>query len=178
MSFVSLFAFPRPACEVAFATGQKCGCFMLDATDRRLIRILQEEGELPVAELGTRAGLSAAACWRRLDRLERDGVILGREIDVDPRALGHAVTVFLRITLDKTAAGAFDAFLRAARELPEVVNIETLLGRVDVRMDVLARDLDHYREIYRDKILNLPHVAEIEALLLVAEIKNSRRVPI
>jgi Lrp/AsnC family transcriptional regulator len=150
----------------------------LDVADRRLMRILQEEGDLPVAELGARAGLSAAACWRRLDRLERAGVILGRRVEVDARALGYAVTVFLRITLDKTRAGAFDAFLSAVRDLPEVVRVETLLGRVDVRMDVLARDLDHYCEIYREKILALPHVAEIEALLLVAEIKNTERVPI
>jgi Lrp/AsnC family transcriptional regulator len=150
----------------------------LDALDRRLLRILQEDGDLSTAELGAQTGLSGAACWRRLERLEREGVILGRRVEVDAKALGYEVTVFLRITLDKAQAGAFDAFVRAAREVPEVVRIETLLGRVDVRMDVIARTLDHYREIYREKILALPHVAEIEALLLVAEIKNTERVPI
>lgn len=150
----------------------------LDAIDRRVLRVLQEDGDLSAAELGARAGLSAAAAWRRVDRLERAGVILGREVEIDPRALGYGLTVFLRITLDKTAPGAFEAFLRAARELPEVIRVETLLGRVDVRMDVLARDLDHYAELYRGRILALPHVAEIEALLLVAEIKASERVPL
>jgi Lrp/AsnC family transcriptional regulator len=150
----------------------------LDAIDRRLLRHLQEAGDLSAAELGARAGLSAAAVWRRIDRLERAGVILGREVEIDPRALGYGLTVFLRITLDKTAPGAFDGFLAAARELPEVVRVETLLGRVDVRMDVLARDLDHYAELYRERILALPRVAEIEALLLVAEIKNTERVPL
>jgi Lrp/AsnC family transcriptional regulator len=110
--------------------------------------------------------------------LKRDGVILGRRVEIDYRALGYEVRVFLRITLDKTATHAFDAFLRAARELPEVESIETLLGRVDVRMDVLARDLVHYQEIYRTKILALPHIAEIEALMLVSELKNSDRLPI
>ncbi len=150
----------------------------IDDTDRRILRQMQEDGDMPVAEVAARAGLSSGACWRRIERLERDGVIRGRKAEIDWRALGYEVQVFLRITLEKTAPHAFDDFLRAARALPEVIVIETLLGRVDVRMDVLARDLAHYQEIYRTKILALPHIAEIEALMLVAEVKNSERLPI
>jgi Lrp/AsnC family transcriptional regulator len=150
----------------------------LDDIDRRLLRLLQDDPGLGVAELAERAGLSAGPCWRRIDRLARDGVIRGRRVQLDYRALGFEVRVFLRITLDKTQTNAFDAFLAAARDLPEVENIQTLLGRVDVRMDVLARDLAHYQEIYRSRILALPHVAEIEALMLVSELKNTERLPI
>ena len=150
----------------------------IDDTDRRILRQMQEEEDLSVAELAARAGLSTGACWRRIERLERAGVIAGRRVEIDWRALGYEVQVFLRVTLDKTAPRALDDFLRAARELPEVVAIETLLGRVDVRMDVLARDLAHYQEIYRTKVLALPHIAELEALMLVAEVKNSERLPI
>jgi Lrp/AsnC family transcriptional regulator len=150
----------------------------IDDIDRRLLRLLQDDPALPVAELAERAGLSAGPCWRRIDRLTREGVIRGRRVQLDYRALGFEVRVFLRITLDKTQTNAFDAFLAAARDLPEVENIQTLLGRVDVRMDVLARDLNHYQEIYRNRILALPHVAEIEALMLVSELKNTERLPI
>lgn len=150
----------------------------IDDIDRRLLRLLQEDAGMPVAELAERAGLSAGPCWRRIEKMERAGVILGREIDIDPRALGYEVRVFLRVVLDKAAGNAFDAFLAAARALPEVVAIETLLGRVDIRMDVVARDLGHYQEIYRDRILALPHIAEIDALMLVSELKNSARLPI
>lgn len=150
----------------------------LDDMDRRLLRLLQEDATLSVAALAERAGLSSGPCWRRLERMEAEGVILGRRVEIDYRALGYEVRVFLRVMLDKTAHNAFDAFLSAAREVPEVVAIETLLGRVDVRMDVLARDLTHYREIYRDWILALPHIAEIDALMLVSELKNSEHLPI
>jgi Lrp/AsnC family transcriptional regulator len=150
----------------------------IDDIDRRLLRLLQDDPALPVAELAERAGLSAGPCWRRIDRLTREGVIRGRRLQLDYRALGFEVRVFLRITLDKTQSNAFDVFLAAARDLPEVENIQTLLGRVDVRMDVLARDLNHYQEIYRNRILALPHVAEIEALMLVSELKNTERLPI
>ena len=149
-----------------------------DDMDRRILRLLQEDAAQPVADLAERAGLSAGACWRRLERLKGDGIILGRRVEIDWRALGYEIQVFLRITLDKTAPNAFDAFLRAAREVPEVDDIQSLLGRVDVRMDVRARDLDHYQEIYRNRILSLPHILEIEALMLVSELKNTDRLPI
>jgi len=150
----------------------------VDDIDRRVLRLLQADCTEPVATLAERAGLSAGACWRRLERLERDGIILGRRVEIDHAALGYAVRVSLRVTLDKTRAGAFDGFLEAARDVPEVLSLQTLLGRVDVRMEVLARDLAHYREIYRTRILALPHIAEIEALMLVSDIKNSEALPI
>ena len=83
------------------------------AVYRRLLRLMQEDAGLPVAELAERAGLSAGPCWRRIEKMERAGVILGREIDIDPRALGYEVRVFLRVVLDKAAGNAFDAFLAA-----------------------------------------------------------------
>ena len=150
----------------------------LDDIDRRILRVMQDDPDLAVADVGRRAGISAGACARRNDRMERDGVILGRRGEIDRRALGYAVRVFLRITLDKIAPRAFDEFLAAARALPEVESIQTLLGRVDVRMDVGARDLAHYQEIYRTKILALPHIAEIEALMLVSELKSTDRLPL
>jgi len=150
----------------------------LSDMDRRLLRFLQQDESLAVADLAEKAGVSAGACWRRLERLERDGVILGRMIEIDWRLLGFEVEVYLRVTLDKTVASAFDDFLRAARQVPEVVTIQSLLGRVDIRMDVRARDLDHYQEIYRERILALPHIAEIEALMLVSELKNTEWLPV
>ncbi|WP_424933631.1 Lrp/AsnC family transcriptional regulator [Amaricoccus macauensis] len=148
----------------------------VDDIDRRLLRLLQEDADLSTAELAERAGLSSGPCWRRIERMERDGIILGRRVEIDWKALGYEVQVFLRVTLDKVAANAFDEFLRAARDVPEIGDIQTLLGRVDVRMDVRARDLAHYQEIYRTRILALPHIAEIEALMLVSELKNTERL--
>jgi Lrp/AsnC family transcriptional regulator len=150
----------------------------LDDTDRRILRVLQEDGGLTMAETAERAGLSATPCWRRIDRMQRDGVILGRTVEIDWRKLGYEVMVFLRITLDKTQPRALDEFTAAARLVPEVVTIQMLLGRVDVRMDVIARSLSDYQQIYRDKILALPHMSDIESLTLVSELKNTERLPV
>ena len=97
---------------------------------------------------------------------------------IDWRALGYEVEVSLRITLDKTNSRAFDEFIPAAREIPEVLEIQTFLGQVDVRLSVIARDMAHYQGIYRSQILTLPHITDIEALMHVARIKSDEALPI
>jgi Lrp/AsnC family transcriptional regulator len=150
----------------------------IDDTDRRILRHLMAEPALAMADLAERAGVTAATCWRRLDRLKAGGVLKGQEAVIDWRALGYEVEVSLRFTLDKTNPRAFDEFISAARAVPEVIEIQTFLGRVDVRLDVIARDIGHYQEVYRDRILALPHIADIEALMHVAVIKAGEGLPL
>ncbi|AZB64742.1 Lrp/AsnC family transcriptional regulator [Cereibacter sphaeroides] len=151
---------------------------MLDDTDRRLLRHLLAEPALGTAELAARAGLTTATCWRRLERLTERRVIGARQAVIDWRRLGYEVEVSLRFTLDKTDPRAFDEFLAAARTVPEVIGIETFLGRVDVRLNVIARDMKHYQELYRSRILSLPHITDIEALMLVATIREAEALPL
>ncbi|NOX73857.1 MAG: Lrp/AsnC family transcriptional regulator [Alphaproteobacteria bacterium] len=150
----------------------------MDDTDRRLLRQLQAAHDFSISDLAERAGMSTGTASRRLERLERAGVIEGYEAVIDWHALGYAVEVSLRVTLDKTHANAFDEFIAAARDIPEVDEIQTFLGRVDVRLNVLARDMAHYQGIYRERILALPHIADIEALMLVANIQNRESLPL
>lgn len=150
----------------------------IDDTDRRILRHLLAEPALPTPDLAARAGVTQATCWRRLERLAGAGVIQARQAVIDWRAMGYEVEVALRFTLDKTAPRAFDEFLSAAREVPEVIGIETFLGRVDVRLNVIARDMAHYQQIYRERILTLPHISDIEALMLISTIKDSAALPL
>lgn len=151
---------------------------MLDDTDRRLLRQMMATPEAGVSELGARAGLSPAAASRRFDKLKSAGIIRGVHAVIDWPVLGFGVEVSLRITLDKTVPQAFDEFLAAARDVPEAVEIQTFLGRVDVRLSIIARDMSHYQEIYRNRILTLPHIADIEALMQVATVKSDEALPI
>ncbi len=150
----------------------------IDDTDRRILRQLVAEPGLATADLAQRAGVTAATCWRRLEKLTQAGILKGQHAVIDWRRLGWAVEVSLRFTLDKTNPRAFDEFLAAAREVPEVIEIQTFLGRVDIRLNVIARDMGHYQEIYRDRILTLPHIADIESLMLVSTIKQSGSLPL
>ena len=151
---------------------------MLDDLDRRILRQFQAAPDISVAELAERCAVTAASCWRRLEKMESHGVIIGQETVVDWQALGFAVEVSLRITLDKTQTNAFDLFIRGAREVPEILEIQTFLGRVDVRLSVIARDMAHYQLVYRQRILTLPHISDIEALMHVAQIKTDESLPI
>ena len=146
--------------------------------DRRLLRQMQAAPELPLSDLAERAGMTAATCSRRLDKLRAAGVYEGARADINWAALGYEVEVSLRVTLDKTQTRAFDDFIEAARDIPEVIEIQTFLGRVDVRLSILARDMAHYQHIYRSRILTLPHIADIEALMHVAEIKANPGLPL
>lgn len=151
---------------------------MLDDADRRLLRQLLADPGATTAGLAERAGLTAASCWRRLEKLRANGVIRGRHAVIDWAALGYEVEVSLRVTLDKSVPRAFDEFIAAARALPDVTEIQSFLGRVDVRLVVIARDMAHYRSVYRDRILTLPHIADIEALMTVAAIKTDAALPV
>lgn len=151
---------------------------MLDDTDRRILRQYQHNPEAATADLAVLSGVTPATCARRLDRLRDAGILRGNHAVIDWRALGYTVEVSLRITLDKTQPRAFDAFMQDARNIPEVIEIQTFLGRVDVRLSVIARDMAHYQEIYRTAILTLPHMADIEALMHVARIKTDEVLPI
>ena len=150
----------------------------VDDIDRRLLRLLQDDATLSTAELAARAGMTSASCWRRVERLERNGIILGHRVEIAPKALGYEVEVSLRITLDKTQGNAFDVFISKARQISQVNEIQTFLGRVDVRLNVLARDMAHYQEIYRNQILALPHIADIEALMLIANVLDREVLPL
>jgi Lrp/AsnC family transcriptional regulator len=110
--------------------------------------------------------------------MREGGVIRAHRAVIDWRALGYEVEVSLRVTLDKTQPRAFDDFIAAAREVPEVIEVQTFLGRVDLRLSVVARDMAHYQHLYRSAILPLPHIADIEALMHLARIKSDEGLPL
>jgi len=110
--------------------------------------------------------------------MRASGIILGSRAVIGWQALGYSISVSLRITLDKTQSRAFDDFIAAARRVPEVIEIQTFLGRVDVRLSLIARDLPDYQRIYREAVLPLPHIADIEALMTVSSVKSDESLPI
>ncbi|MBQ4824725.1 MULTISPECIES: Lrp/AsnC family transcriptional regulator [unclassified Leisingera] len=151
---------------------------MLDDLDRRILRYMQSDPEQSIPDLAERLGLTASRLSRRLEKLREARVILGQRAVIDWRALGYEVEVSLRVTLDKTNPRAFDEFIESARGIAEVIEIQTFLGQVDVRLSVIARDMPHYQQIYRAAILNLPHITDIEALMHVARIKSDEVLPV
>ncbi|MDO6584942.1 Lrp/AsnC family transcriptional regulator [Salipiger sp. 1_MG-2023] len=151
---------------------------MLDDTDRRILRQYQADPETPMAELAERAGVTPSTLARRLAGLRDSGVLRGVRGVIDWGVLGYSIEVMLRVTLDKTEPRAFDEFLAEARCVPEVIEIQTFLGTVDLRLAVIARDLAHYQRLYRERLLVLPHLSDVEALMHVSLVKADETVPL
>ena len=150
----------------------------IDVIDKKILKLMQIDALLSVADIAEKVGVATASCWRRIGRMEKSGIIKGQISVIDPKALGLEVEVSLRITLDKTQTNAFDRFIEAARKVKEVNEIQTFLGRVDVRLNILARDMAHYQEIYRSQILLLPHISDIEALMVITNVMTKDGVPL
>ena len=135
--------------------------------------------------LTPRAGHKACV---HLSHFERNGVtrssalachkIVAKEAVINWQLLGYKVEVSLRVTLDKTHHMAFDNFMSEARKIVEVIEIQTFLGKVDVRLLLIAKDMDDYQRIYRERILHLPHILEIEPLMHITRVRNSEVLPV
>ncbi|WP_417603192.1 Lrp/AsnC family transcriptional regulator [Primorskyibacter flagellatus] len=151
---------------------------MLDDIDRRILRHFQAAPETAAADLADRAGVTSSTLARRLERMRARGVLRGARAEINWPVLGYTVEVSLRVTLDKTQPRAFDDFIEAAREVPEVIEIQTFLGQVDVRLSVIARDMGHYQDVYRSRILTLPHISDLDALMHVARLKTDKTLPL
>lgn len=150
----------------------------IDETDRRILRYWLADPAAQRGDLAEKAGVTPATLWRRLEKMRESGVIKAEGAKINWRKLGYEAEVSLRFTLDKTDPRAFDEFIAAARLVPEVLAIETFLGTVDVRLNVIARDMAHWTQLYREHILTLPHIAEVEALMLISTIKESAGMPL
>ena len=151
---------------------------MLTELDARILRIYQSTPDVPMAELASKANTTLAVLSRRLARLRLNGQIVAKEAIINWQILGYKVEVSLRVTLDKTNQLAFDNFINEARKIQEIIEIQTFLGKVDVRLLLIAKNMDDYQKVYRDKVLYLPHIMEIEPLMHIARVQNNEVLPV
>src|SRR5690554_6092867 len=114
----------------------------LDATDRRILTVLQKNGRITNAELSERVNLSASACHRRVQRLEAEGYVRGYVALLDTRKLGRPTTVFVEITLAGQSDEVLVAFEREVARIPDVLECHLMAGTADYLLKVLAQDTD------------------------------------
>ena len=150
----------------------------LDRTDLLLLAALQGEGRLTNAELAERVHLSPSACLRRVQRLERDGVIAGYAAQVDPERLGLGLQAFVRVQLAKHDAASIDAFTGFVQQWDEVVTCHALTGDMDYLLQVAVRDLDHFSRFLLDRLLNQAGVADVNSSFVLRTVKAFRGMPL
>ncbi|BAT59195.1 leucine-responsive regulatory protein [Variibacter gotjawalensis] len=124
----------------------------MDATDRKILAVLQADASLSVAEIGNRVGLSTTPCWKRIQRLEADGVITQRVALVDPEKVGWGVTVFVAIETGDHSGEWLENFATLVSAMPEVVEFWRMSGDVDYMLRVVVPDIKSYDAFYRKLI--------------------------
>ena len=150
----------------------------LDAYERRILRELQADASLTTAGLAERIGLSASPCWRRIDRLERDGIIRRRVALVDRRKVGLNAQIFAQVKLNAHGRANLDEFSEAIRAFPEVLYAYVLMGSMDFMLRIVAKDIEAYERFFFDQLSRLPGVQEINSTVALSEIKSTTELPI
>lgn len=141
----------------------------LDEIDLALLRALSEDATQSAGALGREFGLSQPATWRRIKRLQDQGVLVGRRLDLNKEKLGFGVTVFLGVKLATKGRVSLEDFERAVTAIPEVQRVEHVLGLYDYRLRVTARDIADFERVLRRRIMTLPGVGNVEANVMLSE---------
>ena len=150
----------------------------LDRTDLLLLAELQRAGRQTNAELAERVNLSASACLRRVQRLERDGVIAGYRAEVDPERLGLGLQAFVRVQLSRHDSGAIDAFSGFVNDWDEVIACHALTGDMDYLLHIAVSDLEHFSRFLLDRLLNQAGVDDVNSSFVLRTVKAFRGLPL
>lgn len=150
----------------------------IDATDRKILTILQSEGRIANTELAERIGLSPTATGDRLKRLQKDGYITGFAARLAPEKLGFGLLVFVEVQLDKTTPDAFETFAAAVRQAPEVLECHMVAGGFDYLVKTRVPDMAAYRAFLGTVLLSFPGVRETRTYAVMEEVKNDGPLPL
>jgi Lrp/AsnC family transcriptional regulator len=151
---------------------------MLDDAERRILRVIQEDAGLPIASIAERVGLSPSPCWRRIDRMEKLGVIRQRVTLLDRRRVGLNAHIFAQVKLNAHGRSHLDEFADAIRAFPEVLECYVLMGSVDFLMRIVAQDIEAYERFFFDKLSRVPGVQEVVSTVALSEIKSTTVLPV
>jgi len=148
----------------------------LDDLDRKILALLQDDASLPIQQIADQVGLSVNPCWRRIRRMEADGVIRGRVAIVDPEKVGLALTIFVRVkTREHTAAWA-EKLAEVIASMDEISECHRIGGDVDYLLKVTVPDIAGYDRVYKELIARVPNLTDVSALFSMERLKSSTRL--
>jgi Lrp/AsnC family transcriptional regulator len=149
----------------------------IDAIDRRILKVLQEDASLSVADIGERVGLSSTPCWKRIQRMEQDGVITGKVALVDQNKIGLGITVFVSVESNDHSDGWLKRFAFAVKEMPEVMELYRMAGDVDYMLRVVVADMQSYDVFYR-KLIAAVALKNVTSRFAMEKIKSVTALPV
>jgi Lrp/AsnC family transcriptional regulator, cysteine-sensing transcriptional activator len=149
----------------------------MDAVDRKILSVVQQDASLSVAEIGQRVGLSSTPCWKRLQRLEADGVIMRRVALVDPDKIGLGITVYVSIETGDHSQEWLKRFADVVGAMPEVMEFYRMAGDVDYMLRVVVPDIAGYDAFYKKLIGTVP-LKNVTSRFAMERIKSTTALPI
>ena len=150
----------------------------LDGFDLHIIRELQADADISMADLGERVGLSHTPCWRRVKKLEEAGIIRGRVILLDPERLNLTVNVFVQVSLGVQHEDALNRFEDAVQTIPEIVECYTVSGDRDFLLRVVVEDVGAYERLLKSTLVHLPEVANLSSTFALRQVKYTTELPL
>jgi len=149
----------------------------MDRLDRKILRLLQEDATLAVADIAKKVGLSTTPCWRRIQKLEEDGVIKRRVAILDPVQVNTRVTVFVSIRTDSHSHEWLKRFSEVAGEFPEVVEFYRMSGDVDYLLRIVVPDIAAYDTFYK-KLISKIEIRNVSSSFAMEQIKYTTELPL
>ena len=149
----------------------------LDLIDRKILAVLQQDSSLSIADIGERVGLSSTPCWKRIQRLELDGIITGRAALVDQNKIGLGITVFVSIESSDHSEGWLQQFAEAVRAMPEVLEFYRMAGDVDYMLRVVVADMQSYDRFYK-KLIGAVPLKNVTSRFAMEKIKSITALPV
>ncbi len=150
----------------------------LDRTDLKILRALQADGRMSNLKLAEAVSLSPTAVLSRVQRLTKEGYILGYEARLNPLKLGAGLMVFVEVLLDRTTPNVFEAFKAAVQVRPEIMECHMVAGGFDYLLKTRMADMGAYREFAGTVLWQLPGVRETRTYPVMEEVKNTTRLPL
>ncbi len=149
----------------------------MDAIDRKILAVVQEDASLSVAEIGNRVGLSSTPCWKRIQKLEAEGVIQKRVAVVDQTKVGLGITVYVSVETGDHSQDWLDRFAKVVGAMPEVMEFYRMAGDVDYMLRVVAPDIAGYDAFYKRLIATVP-LKNVTSRFAMEKIKSTTALPI
>lgn len=149
----------------------------MDKIDRRILGLLQQDATMPVAEIGKRVGLSTTPCWRRIQKLEEDGVIQRRVALLDPYKINARVTVFVSIRTSEHNAEWLKRFSEIVRDFPEIVELYRMSGDIDYLMRVVVPDIAAYDDFYQ-RLISKIDIRDVSSSFAMEQMKYTTQLPL
>lgn len=150
----------------------------LDEIDKKILRLLQEDADRNISEIGEQVGLSHTPCWRRIRKMEDAGIITKRVCLLQAEKVDLDISIFVFVRLDTHSSEVLEEFEEATLDVPEILQCYTMSGEFDYLLRIVVRTVREYEKTVKGRLLKLPHVGVMNSHFALQEIKNTTALPV